>query len=225
MSAHSAKKAIVSIEVSPGNNVAIGQVRSFSIETSLGTIDVSTLSSTWKNFIVGQAGWTSSLELFYDPSDDAQDELVNRAITGEAINITYLALGADEIYTLDLGTNDGGSFKLNNDDTVETDDISFDATAGDIQAELRDAYEIDGIFVTGAAGVFSIAFPSGFAANLTLDSSLTGGAGEDLSLDDIPSKMTGTAHVTSWSSAGATEDAVGLSISVQGSGELVIVDD
>lgn len=225
MSAHSAKKAIVSIEVSPGNNVAIGQVRSFSIETSLGTIDVSTLSTTWKDYIVGQAGWTSSLELFYDPSDEAQDELVNRAITGETINITYLALGADEIYKLDLGGSTGGTYKLNNGDIIETDDIDYDATAGQIQTALRDAYEVAGIFVSGADGVFSVAFPTGYTASLGIDSSLTGGSGESVTLDEIPSEMSGTAHVTSWSSAGATEDAVGLSISVQGSGELVIVDD
>lgn len=225
MSAQSAKKAIISLEVSANNYVPIGEVRSFSIETSLGTIDVSTLSTTWKNFIVGQAGWSGSLELFYDPSDTAQEELVNRAISGEALKVTFLPFGQDEVYELNLGSNDGGTFKLGDDDSIETEAIAYNATAGTIQDELRTAYELSNIFVTGTAGVFTITFPTGVNANLEIDSSLTGGTGEAVTLQPVPSEMNGSAHVTSWSNSGATEDAVGLSVSVQGSGELVIVDE
>ena len=78
MSAIAAKKAIVRLDVA-GVAVPVGEVRSFSIETALGTIDVSTLASTWKNFIVGQAGWSGTMELFYDPADPGQEELLNRA--------------------------------------------------------------------------------------------------------------------------------------------------
>ena len=50
-----------------GTPTELGEVRSFSIETSLGTIDVSTLATDWKKYLVGQAGWSGSLECFYDP--------------------------------------------------------------------------------------------------------------------------------------------------------------
>jgi len=72
----------------------LGEVRSFSIETALGTIDVSTLSTDWKKFLVGQAGWSGSLELFYDPTDAAQADLVTKAMAGTKCKITVQPLGA-----------------------------------------------------------------------------------------------------------------------------------
>ena len=38
------------------------------LETALGTIGVSTLATDWKKYL-GQAGWSGSLECFYDPTD------------------------------------------------------------------------------------------------------------------------------------------------------------
>lgn len=72
---------------------ALGEVRSFSIETSLGTIDVSTLSTDWKKYLVGQAGWSGSLECFYDPTDAAQADLVNKARAGTLCTLTVQPLG------------------------------------------------------------------------------------------------------------------------------------
>lgn len=220
MGAQSAKKAIISIEVSPGLKVPLGEVRSFSLETSLGTIDVSTLATTWKNFIVGQAGWSGTMEMFYDPADSGQDELVTRALSGTPLEFTFLPFGADEVYDLDLGGATGGTFTLGDDDLIVTSALDYDATAGDIQAALRVAYDEAGIFVTGESGEFVISFPGGVEAELTLDSSLTGGAGEAVTLRDVPAEFVGHGHVTNYSPSGATEDAVGVSISVQGDGEL-----
>lgn len=73
---------------------ALGEVRSFSIETALGTIDVSTLASDWKNFLVGQAGWSGTMELFYDPTDSAQADLVSKAMAGTLCHIAVQPLGA-----------------------------------------------------------------------------------------------------------------------------------
>ena len=61
MGALSAKKAILKLDIS-GVKVPVGEVRSFSLETSLGTIDVSNIGTDWKEFLVGQAGWTASME-------------------------------------------------------------------------------------------------------------------------------------------------------------------
>jgi predicted secreted protein len=115
----------------------LGEVRSFSIETSLGTIDVSTLATDWKKYLVGQAGWSGSLECFYDPMDAAQADLVSKARAGTLCTVTVQPLGA--------------------------------------------------------------------------------GAGK--------TQLSGTCYVTSMSISGATEDAVGLSISFQGTGELALAAD
>ena len=116
---------------------ALGEVRSFSIETALGTIDVSTLATDWKKYLVGQAGWSGSLECFYDPTDAAQADLVAKAREGTICTITVQPLGV--------------------------------------------------------------------------------GVGN--------TQLSGTCYCTSMSIAGATEDAVGLSISFQGTGELALAAD
>ena len=77
MGALSGKKAILKLDIS-GVKVPVGEVRSFSLETSLGTIDVSNIGTNWKEYIVGQAAWSSSMELFYDPTDSAQASLMSK---------------------------------------------------------------------------------------------------------------------------------------------------
>ena len=220
MSAIAAKKAIVRLDVA-GVAVPVGEVRSFSIETALGTIDVSTLASTWKNFIVGQAGWSGTMELFYDPADPGQEELVARALEGTPMEFTFLPFGADEIYDLDLGGATGGTFTLGDGDTIITDALAFDATAATIQTALRTVYDDTGILVVANGDDFVISFPSGVEASLTLGSaSLTGANDPAVTLRDELAEYVGTGHIINWSPAGATEDAVGVSISVQGDGEL-----
>lgn len=220
MSAIAAKKAITRIDVA-GVAVPVGEVRSFSIETALGTIDVSTLASTWKNFIVGQAGWSGTMELFYDPTDDGQAELVARALAGTPMEFTFLPFGADEIYDLDLGGASGGTFTLGDGDAIVTAALDYDSTVAEIQAALRTAYDDPGILVVSNGADFIISFPSGVAASLTLGSaSLTGATEPAVTLRDELAEYVGTGHITNWSPSGATEDAVGVSISVQGDGEL-----
>lgn len=220
MSAIAAKKAIVRLDVA-GVAVPVGEVRSFSIETALGTIDVSTLASTWKNFIVGQAGWSGTMELFYDPADPGQEELVARALEGTPMEFTFLPFGADEIYDLDLGGASGGTFTLGDGDTIVTDALPYNATAAAIQTALRTAYDDTGILVVANGDDFVISFPSGVEANLTLDAtSLTGATNPAVTLRDELAEYVGNGHITNWSPSGATEDAVGVSISIQGDGEL-----
>ena len=133
MSATASKvsKMLLTVDATP---TALGEVRSFAIETSLGTIDVSTLATDWKKYLVGQAGWSGSLECFYDPTDSAQADLVVKARAGTLCTVTVQPLGAGEGKT----------------------------------------------------------------------------------------QLSGTCYVTSMSISGATEDAVGLSISFQGTGELAL---
>lgn len=220
MSAIAAKKAIVRLDVA-GVAVPVGEVRSFSIETTLGTIDVSTLASTWKNFIVGQVGWSATMELFYDPSDDGQEELVTRALAGNPLEFTFLPFGADEIYDLDLGGASGGTYTLGDGDTIITDALPYNATAAAIQTALRTVYDDTGILVVANGADFVISFPTGVEAELTLDAtSLTGATNPAVGLRDELAKYVGTGHITNWAPSGTIEDAVGVSISVQGDGEL-----
>ena len=93
MGATASKVSVLKLKVGE-SDTPIGEVRSFNIETALGTIDVSTLATDWKKFLVGQAGWSGTLELFYDPTDTAQADLVAKATAGTLCNITVQPLGA-----------------------------------------------------------------------------------------------------------------------------------
>lgn len=216
MGALSAKKAILKLDIS-GVKVPVGEVRSFSLETSLGTIDVSNIGTDWKEFLVGQAGWTASMELFYDPTDIAQEALIDRTVAGTPCQFVILPFGEDEVYDLDLGGASGGTFTLGDGDAKVTSALAYNATAAQIQTALNTAYEEDGIIVAGTV----ITFPTGVTANLTLDAtSLTGATGPAVTLRDEIAEFVGTGVITSKSLSGATEDAIGMSISVQGNGEL-----
>lgn len=216
MGALSAKKAILKLDIS-GVKVPVGEVRSFSLETSLGTIDVSNIGTDWKEFLVGQAGWTASMELFYDPTDTAQDALVARTVAGTPCQFVILPFGEDEVYDLDLGGATGGTFTLGDGSSKVTSALAYNASAAQIQAALNTAYEEDGIIVAGTV----ITFPTGVTATLTLDAtSLTGATGPAVTKRDEIAEFVGTGVITSKSISGATEDAIGMSISVQGNGEL-----
>jgi hypothetical protein len=216
MGALSAKKAILKLDIS-GVKVPVGEVRSFSLETSLGTIDVSNIGTDWKEFLVGQAGWTASMELFYDPTDTAQDALVDRTVAGTPCQFVILPFGEDEVYDLDLGGASGGTFTLGDGDAKVTSALAYNATAAQIQTALNTAYEEDGIIVAGTV----ITFPAGVTAELTLDAtSLSGATNPAVTLRDEIAEFVGTGVITSKSLSGATEDAIGMSVSVQGNGEL-----
>jgi len=219
MPAFVSKRAIVHLDVS-GTPKQVGEVRSFNIETTLGTIDVSTLATDWKKFLVGQAGWSGTLELFYDPTDAAQDALVADALGGVECSFTFLPFDANERYQLKLGGATGGTFTLGDGDLVETSALDYNAGAATIAEALNTAYGETGITaVWGEGGALIIEFPVGVEANLQIMSNLlTGGTGASCLL--ITERYEGTGYVTTWSVSGATEDAVGVSVSVQGNGEL-----
>lgn len=221
MPAFVSKRAIVHLDVS-GTPKQVGEVRSFNIETTLGTIDVSTLATDWKKFLVGQAGWSGTLELFYDPTDAAQDALVADALGGVECSFTFLPFDANERYQLKLGGATGGTFTLGDGDTIETSPLAYDAGAATIAAALNTAYGETGITaVWGEEGALIIEFPVGVEANLQIMSNLlTGGTGASCLL--ITERYEGTGYVTTWSVTCATEDAVGVSVSVQGNGELTL---
>ena len=221
-----AKKAIIAMDVL-GVDMPIGEVKDFEINTARGTIDASTMGTDWKKYLTGQANWTASMTMFYDPSDGGQEALVDKMIDGTLCDFTFLPFGSDEVYLLFLDTPLRGNFALGYDDDHKTDALPFDATAADIQAELRYLYNTNAIFVVDDAD-FLILFPTGVTANLQIfDNNLEKGTVESpedcnatCTLQPVPAQYDGSGRVTGWNPSGATEDAVGLSLSIQGNGEL-----
>ncbi len=222
MVAFVSKRAIVHLDVD-GVPTQLGEVRSFNIETTLGTIDVSTIASDWKKYLVGQAGWTGTMELFYDPTDESQEDLATKALAGTICSFTFLPFDANERYRLWLGGATGGTFKLGDSDTIETAALAYNATAAQIASALNTAYALTGVTVVPDIGnAWVIEFPLDVEANLQItNNSLTGTTGTP-SCALITERYEGDGYVTSWTVSGATEDAVGLSISVQGNEALTL---
>lgn len=101
MGAHPAKNAILKVKI--GGSYTPFEARSFEINTTLGTIDASTLSTQWKKFLVGQAGWSGSFELFYDPTDTAQAGIVSNAMSGTSCKVVVKPIGAGATDTMLYG--------------------------------------------------------------------------------------------------------------------------
>ncbi|HPZ76890.1 MAG TPA: hypothetical protein PK409_09475 [Thermosynergistes sp.] len=222
MVAFVSKRAIVHLDVE-GTATQLGEVRSFNIETTLGTIDVSTIASDWKKYLVGQVGWSGTMELFYDPTDEAQEDLATKALAGTMCSFTFLPFDANERYRLWLGGATGGSFTLGDGETIETTALTYNATAAQIAEALNTAYTLTGVTVVPDIGnAWVIEFPLDVEANLQItNNSLTGTTGTP-SCALITERYEGDGYITSWTVSGATEDAVGLSISVQGNEALTL---
>lgn len=101
MGAHPAKNAVLKAKISGAYQPF--EARSFEINTALGTIDASTLSTQWKKYLVGQAGWSGSFELFYDPSDATQMGMVNDGMEGALCKIVVKPIGESATDTMLYG--------------------------------------------------------------------------------------------------------------------------
>ncbi len=100
--AYPAKNAVLKFKMDTSGYQEF-EARSFEINTALGTIDASTLSTQWKKFLVGQAGWSGSFELFYDPSDATQKEMVNKGMEGALCKIVVKPIGKGATDTMLYG--------------------------------------------------------------------------------------------------------------------------
>ncbi|MGD9663532.1 MAG: hypothetical protein AB7U63_20005, partial [Porticoccaceae bacterium] len=92
-----------------------------------------------------------------------------------------------------------------------------------IAEALNTAYTLTGVTVVPDIGnAWVIEFPLDVEANLQItNNSLTGTTGTP-SCALITERYEGDGYITSWTVSGATEDAVGLSISVQGNEALTL---
>jgi predicted secreted protein len=92
MAVHEGKYAILQIDVN-GTPTNFGEVRSYTLEITSNTIDVSTLGTDWKAYLRGQRGWSGTIECFYDPTDAAQAELESLVDAGSSVHLIFMDLG------------------------------------------------------------------------------------------------------------------------------------
>jgi len=63
--------------------VAFVEVKSYSLQVSKGSIDVSVLSTDWKEYLSGQREWKGTLELYWNPADASAEKQVNTILMAD----------------------------------------------------------------------------------------------------------------------------------------------
>ena len=86
-----------------------------------------------------------------------------------------------EVYTLNLDTPSGGTYKLGNDVDGWTESLAHNASDATIKSALEEIYGDDSVVVSSG----KITFVEGLVANLELDSSLTEAGSASVSLDAL----------------------------------------
>lgn len=76
---YSGNSGAISAITSTGTPAAVGEVKSFTLNINSDTIEASAIGDTWKASLAGLKSWDVSIECNYDPSDDAQADLVEGA--------------------------------------------------------------------------------------------------------------------------------------------------
>ena len=100
------------------------------------------------------------MDLFYDPTDPGQEELVTRALSGTPCEFTFLPFGEDEVYVL-ISEGRPEARLHSETETVVTSALDHDALT-DQETALRTAYDEPGsIFLAEGTGVIVVAFPTG----------------------------------------------------------------
>jgi hypothetical protein len=84
MATHHGKEGVVKA----GSNV-IGEVGSFTLETSADVVEDTQLSDATKSFLAGRTSFSGTLEMHYDETDTAQETLT----VGSSISFTLLPEG------------------------------------------------------------------------------------------------------------------------------------
>ena len=79
MAKYHGKSGSVKAVTTGGTPAAVGEVKSFDLNTTAAQVDASKIGSEWEESLGGLKGWTGSMELHYDPADPAQPDLVEGA--------------------------------------------------------------------------------------------------------------------------------------------------
>lgn len=75
MATHTGSEGTVKITPSGGSATAVGEVRSYTIESSAEVIEDTTMGNADRTYKAGLKTFTGSLEVFFDEADTAQDAL------------------------------------------------------------------------------------------------------------------------------------------------------
>jgi len=60
----------------------VGEIRSWSVDETMDTIESSTIGDSYRTFEVGMKGWSGSMEVYFDDTDTAQQAMtVDSSIT------------------------------------------------------------------------------------------------------------------------------------------------
>tara|TARA_R100001460_G_scaffold4285_3_gene12251 strand:+ start:1991 stop:2377 length:387 start_codon:yes stop_codon:yes gene_type:complete len=120
MATHHGKEGVVK-----AGGTAIGELSSFTIETTGDVVEDTQLSDATKSFVAGRTSFSGSLEMHYDESDSPQETLT----AGSSISFVLLPEGdtsGDQSFT---GTGIVTGMSINNAmDAVVSRSITFQGT-------------------------------------------------------------------------------------------------
>lgn len=99
-----------------GTPAAIGEVKSFTLNTAAAQVDADKIGSEWSESLAGLKSWEGSIECYYDWSDAAQADLVE----GEQVDLELFAAGETSTYEKFTGTAwvTGVEISVQNDQVV-----------------------------------------------------------------------------------------------------------
>jgi hypothetical protein len=120
MATHHGKEGVVTV-----GGVAVGELTSFTLETTGDVVEDTALSDGTKSFVTGRTSFSGSLEMHFDESDSPQETL----LAGASISFVLLPEGntaGDASYT---GTGIVTGMSINNSmDAIVSRTVTFQGT-------------------------------------------------------------------------------------------------
>lgn len=127
MATHKGNSGVIKAVTEGGSVAAVGEVKSFRIDTAGDTIEDSAMGDSARTYLPGMTSWNGNIEAHYDPADAAQEDLVEGAkidievyptgasagkkLTGEAI-VTSVGIGNETEGVVSLAVNFQGTGAL-----------------------------------------------------------------------------------------------------------------
>jgi hypothetical protein len=120
MATHHGKEGVVTVA-----GVAVGELTSFTLETTGDVVEDTALTDGTKSFVAGRTSFSGTLEMHFDESSTEQEAL----IAGESISFVLLPegnTGGDASYT---GTGIVTGMSINNSmDAIVSRSVTFQGT-------------------------------------------------------------------------------------------------
>jgi hypothetical protein len=120
MATHHGKEGVVTV-----GGVAVGELTSFTLETTGDVVEDTALSDGTKSFVTGRTSFSGTLEMHFDESDSPQETL----LAGASISFVLLPEGntaGDASYT---GTGIVTGMSINNSmDAIVSRTVTFQGT-------------------------------------------------------------------------------------------------